>query len=1631
MILYFADRYLNILGQASARLPEGLTVSEDRKQEDVDTGIASFECYLPYENSTRAELASCVEVGNFILRKNGDKNEFYTIIDSESDTKNREMYVYAEDAGLDLLNEIVGPYEADKAYNIAHYINMYSNDSGFEIGINEVSNLTRKLSWDGESTATERIASVATQFDGCEISYSFDIEGLEVKHKYINIHKERGKDEGVQLRVNKELDRIITKKSIANLATALLCEGGTPESEDPEEEMEPITLKGYKYDDGNFYVDNNGVLRSRTAVQKWGRIVGDSMSHIVRLYSYDTLSQSELCNHAITELKKYCDMEVNYEIELSELPDNVEIGDRVNVIDDEGELYFSARLLQMEESETKREKKVTLGEYLMKGSGISQKVMDLAKQFSKLALSAARALNIAKVAKTNAQAAQSLADNALAGANNAQTKADEAAQAAQSAQSSAANAQTAADKAQAAVDVVEGSVAGLETSVSNAQAAAEQARQAASTADTKATEAQQAAVKAQGDAQAAATAAGTAQSKAEAAQATANTAKGDAATAQAKAEAASTTAAAAKLDAEQAQKDIDALGDNLTTLSNTMTADYARKTDLTEATASLQTQITQNAGQISSTATKVQEIDETANNAAELAESAQTAAQAAQSTADQATAEAQAAQTAADEAAAAASSAQSEADKAKAAAATAQSVADKAKTDLAKAQADLSTVQGRVDATEEEIEAAQAAVNAAQEAADKAQEDATAATNKATEAQSTASTAVSNAATAQAAAEDAASKATAAQATADAAKGDASAAQATANQAKEAAQTAQSTANTAKTNAATAQAKADQAFADAAAAQKAADDADAKAAKAATDLSTAQQNLANVTARVDATEEEVEAAKEAVEAAQAAADLAKTNAATAQATADTAKTNATNAQTAANNAKAAADNAQKAADDAQDAADKAQADVDALTTRVTTAETNITQNAEQIALRATKTEVTQTLGGYYTKTQTDAAITTKANEITSAVSETYQTKAAMGNYSTTAQMNSAIEQKANSITSSVSSTYATKSALSEADTKAENAATAAANAQTAANAAQNTADAVKADAITSTVEQFYQSTSATALSGGSWSNSQPTWTAGKYIWRRTLVTYGDGTTAYTPSSTGVCITGNTGAQGEKGDTGATGPQGPTGATGATGPKGDTGAEGTRGTGIYRVTTAPSSYTTAVGGFTPTYRMSLSTAKSQSGATEILVGDNIRYSYYLYPVGYVDGSYVYMAARTSIRGSTGAQGETGATGPQGPQGETGETGPQGPKGDTGATGSQGPKGDTGETGPQGPQGETGPQGPTGAAGADGQMLYATCGTAAGTAAKVATLSSGTLTLSAGATVAVKFTYANTASSPTLNVASKGAKQIRLNGAALTSTAHYWVAGAVITFAYDGSYWNISDAGALSKAASAQSTADTAKTNAGTAQSTADAAQTAANNAQSTADTAATDAGNAQATANENAANIAGVNERVAVSETIIQQLSDSISMLVTDGNGSSLMTQTENGWTFSMKETEAAIGGLSSSLNTLQQETGSTSATVAVLQQAVADLEETAEYVRIGVWEDEPCIDLGESDSDYSLMITNKRILFRVGSNTPTRVTTYGLETDNIAVNGELRQGEWMWLRRANGHYSLMWKEVSE
>ena len=84
-------------------------------------------------------------------------------------------------------------------------------------------------------------------------------------------------------------------------------------------------------------------------------------------------------------------------------------------------------------------------------------------------------------------------------------------------------------------------------------------------------------------------------------------------------------------------------------------------------------------------------------------------------------------------------------------------------------------------------------------------------------------------------------------------------------------------------------------------------------------------------------------------------------------------------------------------------------------------------------------------------------------------------------------------------------------------------------------------------------------------------------------------------------------------------------------------------------------------------------------------------------------------------------------------------------------------------------------------------------YLTCSTAADTAAKTVDCSG--FELEAGAKITVKFTNANSANSPTMNVNGTGAKNIYQNGMQITTGANRYLLSGTVEFIYDGTNWVI--------------------------------------------------------------------------------------------------------------------------------------------------------------------------------------------------------------------------------------------
>ena len=201
MILYFTDRNLNVIGKASTSLPGGYGIINDSKVEDIETMAVSLECDVLYEDNSQ-EVENYTIPGNYVLRKcKKDKDILFQIIEAEKDDDAGTWHIYCEDAGLDLLNEVALKTNNAKNLTVTQAVNNTIVGSGYEIDINKVTDNTTKLCEFSEQTRSERLKEIAELFE-VELDYRFTLseDGHTVNHKYIDIYKKRGSNNGVFLR---------------------------------------------------------------------------------------------------------------------------------------------------------------------------------------------------------------------------------------------------------------------------------------------------------------------------------------------------------------------------------------------------------------------------------------------------------------------------------------------------------------------------------------------------------------------------------------------------------------------------------------------------------------------------------------------------------------------------------------------------------------------------------------------------------------------------------------------------------------------------------------------------------------------------------------------------------------------------------------------------------------------------------------------------------------------------------------------------------------------------------------------------------------------------------------------------------------------------------------------------------------------------------------------------------------------------------------------------------------------------------------------------------------------------------------------------------------------------------------
>ncbi len=363
MITITTRKYATLC-QVSFDLSGGLIAYDDWFEKDIDTGIGTYEFTIDKDGNPDLEK---IVIGCYLFVSDGKKIRGFEIVSIEQDSNSKTFY--CEDAGMDLLGETVWPLIEDKPKTLAEYFEASTYDSGWEIGVNEIpATNKRTIKTEGFETATKRLRRLAKAFDA-EMDYSYEFVHGKIHRKLVNFYKRIGKDNKVRLEYGTNISKITKKESIENLATALRGYG------------DGVSLVGFKYNDGRYWVSED-TLHDLQEGERWTRhpSAARDAGYITATYESTAKTQQALFNETLNQLKKRAYPEVTYDIDIDYLPEELNIGDSVTIVDNEYQpaLHLEARVSKLRIQLSNRNNgKITITNIVENPDTISEKVQRL------------------------------------------------------------------------------------------------------------------------------------------------------------------------------------------------------------------------------------------------------------------------------------------------------------------------------------------------------------------------------------------------------------------------------------------------------------------------------------------------------------------------------------------------------------------------------------------------------------------------------------------------------------------------------------------------------------------------------------------------------------------------------------------------------------------------------------------------------------------------------------------------------------------------------------------------------------------------------------------------------------------------------------------------------------------------------------------------------------------------------------------------------------------------------------------------------------------------------------------------------------------------------------------------------
>lgn len=340
-----------VLNRARETLATTSGIYDDKHTLTLDAGSSSYE----FKISKSDEASRYMDSGNYVVLQDDDgKTWLFTILDYEETQYTKT--VYAEDAGIELLNKACDVWKSSGPHSFEYYFNIVTSGTPWKLGVNQLAGLERTLTYEGRDTGLGRLLSILKGFDNAECTFDVTVKMNAPSEFKINVYKSVGSDRSdVQMVYSHELDDITKKESRAEFVTALCGVGGTIQTDDGQgntQDAGNIDFADLEYNkDGLVTMKGDKFLR---AVDANKRFNPGQVTYIEAFYEYDTQSASELLNRTITRLKTYSEPQCTYTADVKIIDSTLKIGDTVTIIDHDYNpaLYLSARVAKLEKSYT-------------------------------------------------------------------------------------------------------------------------------------------------------------------------------------------------------------------------------------------------------------------------------------------------------------------------------------------------------------------------------------------------------------------------------------------------------------------------------------------------------------------------------------------------------------------------------------------------------------------------------------------------------------------------------------------------------------------------------------------------------------------------------------------------------------------------------------------------------------------------------------------------------------------------------------------------------------------------------------------------------------------------------------------------------------------------------------------------------------------------------------------------------------------------------------------------------------------------------------------------------------------------------------------------------------------------------